>query len=116
MTAQNFKSKNLAGHRPPLQRADILCKGQGAEMKSIVKNASVLGVVFLSSVLGISAADAATCEELAKLRLSNTVITLAKSVSAGSFKPLADANLREADYAALPTFCRVAGTIKPTPD
>jgi len=87
-------------------------------MKSIARNASVLGVVFLWSALGINAADAATCEELAKLRLPNTVITLAKSVSAGSFKPPASAaaDLREADYAVLPSFCRVAGTIKPTPD
>lgn len=89
-------------------------------MNSIVRNATVLGVVLLWSALRINTADAATCEELARLRLSNTVITLAESVSAGSFKPPtfpgAGPGIPAAAYAGLPAFCRVAGTIKPTPD
>ena len=88
-------------------------------MNSVVRSAGVLSAVVLWSALGIGNADAATCEDLAKLQLPNTSITLAESVSAGSFKPPAGTRGgpgMATAFAALPAFCRVAGTIKPTPD
>src|SRR5437879_7117222 len=58
-------------------------------------------------------ADAAACARLSSLRLPNATITSAQVVPAGAFKPLAGA--AEA-FADLPAFCRVALTIKPSPD
>src|SRR5580693_4691412 len=49
-------------------------------------------------------ATAASCEDLLKLDLPNTAITLAQPTAAGS--PLA----------TLPAFCRVAATLKPSSD
>jgi hypothetical protein len=68
----------------------------------------------LSSVaftaLWLSSAYAAECERLAQLDLSHTDITLSKVVEAGGFNP------GEASYSHLPSFCRVAGTLRPTSD
>jgi hypothetical protein len=88
-------------------------------MNSVVRSAGVLSAVVLWSALGIGNADAATCEDLAKLQLPNISMTLAENVSAGSFKPPAGTRGgpgMATAFAALPAFCRVAGTIKPTPD
>jgi hypothetical protein len=66
--------------------------------------------------------QAASCESLAKLALPNTTITLAEAVPAGGLKlpqPSGPGGIGGAPgnpFAALPAFCRVAGTIKPTPD
>jgi feruloyl esterase len=54
---------------------------------------------------------AASCEELAKLELPGTNITLAQPVAAGTFTPPAGPPLRD-----LPAFCRVAMTLKPSSD
>jgi len=51
------------------------------------------------------------CEELAKLQLSHTSITMAKSEAAGTLEPTKGIPLT-----GLPTFCRVAATLKPTAD
>ncbi|MFL6274734.1 MAG: tannase/feruloyl esterase family alpha/beta hydrolase [Blastocatellia bacterium] len=56
---------------------------------------------------------AQTCERLSDLKLTNTTITSAQSVAAGSFTPPTGT---AAPYKELPAFCRVAGTIKPTSD
>jgi len=62
-----------------------------------------------------TAAHAAACEDLAKLSLPNTKISLAEVVPAGDFKmpnaPPAAPPLRN-----LPAFCRVAADITPAPD
>ncbi|HEY0426408.1 MAG TPA: tannase/feruloyl esterase family alpha/beta hydrolase [Pyrinomonadaceae bacterium] len=54
-----------------------------------------------------------SCESLTNLKLQDTIIVSATAVPAGSFKPPAGSNLESLE---LPAFCRVAGTIKPTPD
>jgi feruloyl esterase len=59
--------------------------------------------------LGTSSAQAATCEDLAALKLPDTTITLAKTVAPGGYSSAAP-------YKDLPAFCRVAGVIKPTSD
>src|SRR5262245_15216422 len=62
-----------------------------------------------------SAAVAATCEDLAKLSLPNTTITLAQNVPAGTFTPPAGARGGN-QFSNLPAFCRVQATLKPSND
>src|SRR5665213_104526 len=57
--------------------------------------------------------DPAACARLTSLTLPNTTVTSAQVVAAGQFKPPAGV---EGPFAALPAFCRVALTIKPSPD
>lgn len=64
--------------------------------------------IFLSLSASLYAAD---CSELAKLTLPNTTITTAEAVTSGSFKPEGGNALTN-----LPPFCRIAGSIKPSPD
>jgi Tannase and feruloyl esterase len=61
---------------------------------------------------------AGSCESLASLKLPDTSITLAESVAAGGFtEPGARGGGRGGDPAkALPAFCRVAATLKPSSD
>ena len=76
-----------------------------------------LGVLFALS--GPGHAWAADCAQLAGLHLPHTTITVAESVAAGAFKPPGRAGgfgVPPGLYQKLPAFCRVAGTIKPTPD
>ena len=65
------------------------------------------------TLLFFSSAFGATCEELATLKLPNTTITMAQSVSTGAFTPQSGS---AAPYKDLPTFCRIAGVIRPTTD
>ena len=55
------------------------------------------------------AAFGANCEGLASLALPNTTITLAKSISAGTFMPPSGRAIDD-----LPAFCEVHGILKPT--
>ena len=57
---------------------------------------------------------AGSCSELSKLALPHATITVAQSVDAGAFTP--DAQGEAGDFTALPAFCRVAATLKPTSD
>src|SRR5215470_11969338 len=86
-------------------------------MKSGRRHAVALCVV-ISAAAWPAAARAATCEQLSALKLPNTVITLAENVAAGAFTPPAAPFGPPGgfSYANLPAFCRLAGTIKPTPD
>ena len=59
-------------------------------------------------------ADAGSCSDLAKMALPHATITVAASVQAGAFTP--DAQSEAGDFTALPAFCRVAATLKPTSD
>lgn len=56
-------------------------------------------------------APAATCENLASLKLSDAIVTTAETVRSGSFTPPEGPAIRN-----LPAFCRIAGTIKPSSD
>jgi feruloyl esterase len=76
-------------------------------------------VFVIALVLAASPVAAATCDSLATLSIANGSVTLAQSVTPGSFKapgrgggPPGAAS----PYAALPEFCRVAVTLKPTPN
>src|SRR6185436_2700276 len=71
----------------------------------------------LTIVIAPYAASAATCEDLSKLSLPNTTVTLAQSVAAGALPAPAGRGGPQANpYADLPAFCRVAATLKPSPD
>jgi hypothetical protein len=72
---------------------------------------SIMALATLSLTSGSAAAQ--TCEKLADLKLTNTTISTAQSVPAGSFNPPSGP---AAPYKGLPGFCRVAGVIKPTSD
>jgi feruloyl esterase len=63
-------------------------------------------VLTLALATGATAAPASSCEGLSSLVLTNTTITLAQVVRAGTFERFTD----------LPGFCRVAATLKPTSD
>lgn len=57
------------------------------------------------------------CEDIKTLNVADTTITTDEIVPAGTFKaPTPGFPGLMADYTKLPAFCRVAGTIKPTPD
>ncbi len=57
------------------------------------------------------------CESLQALHLAHTQIVSAEAVAAGSFKPPFDEPFAPpVDYAALPAFCRIIGSIHPTAD
>jgi len=78
----------------------------------------VLAAVVLAAVIPRQPLDAATaCDKLTSLALPNVTITQASDVAAGSFSPAAEAgggapNTRA--FSALPAFCRVAATLKPS--
>ena len=62
----------------------------------------------------------ATCESLASLALPNATITLAQPVAAGEFRPpretVEGTHAPAVRLKALPEFCRIAATLKPTDD
>src|SRR5215471_2506227 len=73
----------------------------------------LLLVVALSNPSAAAAATA--CEDLSKISLPNTTITLAQSIAAGAFTPPAGARGGN-QFGNLPAFCRVQATLKPSSD
>ena len=75
---------------------------------------------FQTRAVQTAVAGAASCEGLTALALPNTTITAAQTVAAGAFTPpvasRGGAGRGGAVYASLPSFCRVAATLKPTSD
>jgi hypothetical protein len=83
----------------------------------------ILASVAVTAALGAShprSAHSGECAQLAQLKLAHTAITLAETVAAGAFKPPAGAaevpGTPPDAYTHLPSFCRVSGTLRPTPD
>src|SRR6185369_6530748 len=70
--------------------------------------------------LATCAMAATTCDDLSKLALPQTAITMAASAAPGTFAPPASFSLKiqpgDVDYKDLPAFCRVAATMRPTSD
>jgi hypothetical protein len=75
-------------------------------MKRLSIACAVVAAVVLSL---IPAAFAANCESLSGLTLADTTITVAKAISAGSFKPESGQAINN-----LPAFCEIHGVLKPT--
>ena len=60
---------------------------------------------------------AASCESLSSLTLSDTTITIAQVVPAGGFsRPATGPSAAEQAFSNPVAFCRVAATLKPSPD
>src|SRR5713101_5786329 len=83
-------------------------------MKTLLASLCALLLATLLPDRSLLAANA-SCGALSMLALSNATITLAQAVEAGPFTPPAQGNAAEASR-ALPAFCRVAATLKPTRD
>ena len=67
-----------------------------------------------SSQPATTATTGGSCADLSRLALPNATITLAQAVEAGAFTPPARGNA--GGFRALPAFCRVAATLKPSSD
>ena len=67
--------------------------------------------LFASAVIIALPAAAATCESLATLGRAATTVSVAQSITTGSFKPATGSAIEN-----LPPFCRVAGVLKPSAD
>ncbi len=79
----------------------------------------LVGVMTIGVASLASGASAATCESLSSLSLPNTKITLAQTVSAGSFSAPARGGPgagRGQQFNDLPEFCRVQATLTPSRD
>src|SRR5580700_4149215 len=74
--------------------------------------------VLVMAVLTASPAVAASCENLASLKLANTTITLTSAVAAGAFTPPTPGSpaTGASQFSTLPAFCRVAATLAPSSD
>ena len=69
----------------------------------------------VSATKPAQAAEALNCEKLAGIAIANTTITTAESVAAGAYKPPGpEFPGQSGNYARLPAFCRIAGSIRPT--
>jgi feruloyl esterase len=76
---------------------------------------AALGALVVATAMARRSLDAAgACEELSKLTLPGAAIRLAESVAAGAFTP--PVQLNSDAVRALPSFCRIAATLKPTSD
>jgi feruloyl esterase len=91
-------------------------------MRLILATAAGLAAAAVTA-LAAAPPDAASCERLASLTLPDTAVTLAQPVAAGAFTPPAGGRgpagagrAGAGPFAALPAFCRVAATLKPTSD
>jgi feruloyl esterase len=84
-----------------------------------IPRAALFAVVMASLTPGYVNAAGSSCESLLTLAtLENATVTLAELVPAGGFHaPGGGANAQNASrFSALPAFCRVAATLKPTAD
>src|SRR6185436_19981727 len=73
----------------------------------------VVTAILLVAPVTRTSSVANTCDDVSKLSLPHTTITLAQAVEAGGFTP-PGGNGRDAR--ALPAFCRVAATLAPSTD
>jgi hypothetical protein len=77
------------------------------------KVTTILGLMLFAACGEATAKQ--TCESLASLKLSDTTITLAESVSAGAYVPAGSAAPAPI-FKTLAAFCRVTATVKPAKD
>src|SRR5262245_13514017 len=82
--------------------------------QSMMKRSARIAVWLLAHASPLLAQSPQTCDDLRSLALANTVVTETAVVSS-SFTPPGATN-PNARLVNLPTFCRVAATLKPTPD
>jgi Tannase and feruloyl esterase len=81
--------------------------------------AIVLSAIAAAVILflpGVALGAAMPCEKLAQLSLPITTIDSASTVAPGEFPPPPGGGAQTKEFARLPSFCRVAATVKPTAD
>jgi feruloyl esterase len=74
---------------------------------------AVIVVGFLASRTAVASTS---CESLASLSLKDATITAASTVAAGAFRPPAAGPAGGEAFKSLASFCRVAATLRPSPD
>ena len=107
----------------------LFCSAQEAETSNGLPRHSLKYMVAVGLLLSVGSpafsqgmAPAASCEDMAKLTLPGTTITLAQSVEAGALKlptppngPLGPAGRRaKADFTKLPALCRIGASTYPS--
>ena len=75
-----------------------------------------LCAVLLAMLMHAHVLNAAACESLSSVALPNTSVTLAQMVPAGEFTPAGAGPAAVQQFSRLPAFCRVAATLRPSPD
>jgi hypothetical protein len=108
-----FENTVVGGHAPsykasPRQTAHRSKAGDARKLKG---NNMKLGFLILILTGALPVCAASSCEDLAKLTLTNATVTTAQSVAAGDFTPPGADAMHD-----LPAFCRVALTLKPSSD
>ncbi len=102
------------GRAAPAAAMTSLRPAAGACMRTCARTGALLAVSLMATAAG---ASAATCESLSGLKLPDTAVTMAQAIAAGAFKPQPAGRGGNAQaFAALPAFCRVTATLRPTPD
>ncbi len=95
-------------------------RSRGLRLTAATFIGALLSVATFQTRAVQTASGAASCEGLTALALPDTTITAAQTVAAGAFTPpvasRGGAGRGGAVYASLPSFCRVAATLKPTSD
>src|SRR5437763_3515797 len=86
-----------------------------ASMGEHVNHRKIARIALLIVLLGTLPAFAASCESLSSLKLPDTTINSAQSVSGGRFTPPNSGNQPVPSvFKNLPAFCRVTAEVKPT--
>jgi len=101
------------------RRQFVAMAGDNVMFKSHTDALQNLSLTLLMALFVGSESHGATCESLQAKPLPNTTITLAQSVAAGAFSPPAAGRggaQPTAGFKQLPAFCRVAATLRPSPD
>jgi feruloyl esterase len=95
---------------------------EGLEMGLLKRRAAIIRCATGLALAGlclpaIAPAAEVPCEDLARVSLPETTIDFARSTPAGEFPtPPRGSDPQTKGYANLPSFCRVAATVKPTTD
>src|SRR5262245_3455043 len=86
------------------------------EVAAMYRFMNLMSLALTMILAGHAPAFAATpCDDLSKLSLPNTTITLAQTVPAGGFAAPAGRGAAN-QFANLPAFCRIQATLKPSSD
>jgi feruloyl esterase len=74
------------------------------------------GVILATALSSQTGAATASCESLASVSVPDTTITAAQTVAAGAFRPPTASPAGGEGFKSLPSFCRVAATLRPSQD
>lgn len=77
---------------------------------------SIISMSAINSLAGAAQPTPLACDNLASLQLPAASITMTELVAAGEFSPPGNTDARNSIYQALPAFCRVTATLRPSPD